>query len=150
MIQRKQTLFLLELVFLSVSLLFVPSNMLFTREAAINVYLLPGSGAYVPSTQLYLASGINFLCLVIALATVFLYKKRTLQVKLCYLMMVLWAVIALLIAFFPLAIFAEGVTRIENNYFGVVIAIFAILALFLAVRFIKKDIELLKSADRIR
>ncbi|MES2681384.1 MAG: DUF4293 domain-containing protein [Bacteroidota bacterium] len=150
MIQRKQTLFLLELVFLSVSLLFVPSNVLLTREAAINVYLLPGNGAFVPSTQHYLASAINLVCLLLAIVTIFLYKKRTLQVKLCYLMMVLWAVNALLIAFSPLAIFVEGVTGIENNYFGVVIGIFAIMALFLAVRFIKKDIDLLKSADRIR
>ena len=41
-------------------------------------------------------------------------------------------------------------TVIEKNYFGSLIGVVAVIATWFAARYIKKDIDLLKSADRIR
>ena len=41
MIQRKQSLFLIQILFLGLSLLFVPCQIIFTKAVATNLYLLP-------------------------------------------------------------------------------------------------------------
>jgi hypothetical protein len=50
----------------------------------------------------------------------------------------------------PFVVKTEEMIEVKINYFVVAIGAFSVLAAFLAARFIKKDIELLKSADRIR
>lgn len=112
MIQRKQTLFLLLSLFASVALF------LYLRENIIGII-------------------INAIAALLALITVFLYKKRTLQVKLSYALMLLQLAITVIVSFGLL-----GITSI--------IGIIGAIAAYFAAFYIKKDIELLKSADRIR
>lgn len=153
MIQRKQTLFLLELIFLSIALLFIPVTTVVTTSAeTLQLSLTPASGsAEISSSSGHMvAVGLNFIALILAFVTIFMYKKRELQVKLCYLLAFIWVVITLMIACCPFVVKTDAIASVSVNYFAGIIGVFAILAAFLAARFIKKDIELLKSADRIR
>ncbi len=143
MIQRKQTLFLLELVFLGIAFLLVPTNIIVKSTGNINVYLLPGNN-FESTTWHYLMMSANFIGLLFSIVSIFLYKKRTLQLKLLY------AMLSLMMAFCPAVHLSGDIIEIQNHYFGMVIGLFAVPAAYLAARFIKKDIELLKSADRIR
>ena len=93
---------------------------------------------------------INFITLVLAFVTVFLYNKRELQVKLCYVLSIFWLVITGMISFCPFIVKSEIVTGETVNYLAPVIGMAAIVLSVIAARMIKKDIELLKSADRIR
>lgn len=149
MIQRKQTLFLIELIFLGLSLLFVPCQDIFTASAATHVYLMPLIDFQSTAGHLF-AVALNFIGLVLATVTIFLYKKRELQVKLCYAILVIWLVLPAMMLFCPFVVKSETITEVRINYFVVAIAVFSIIAAYLAARFIKKDIDLLKSADRIR
>jgi hypothetical protein len=151
MIQRKQSLFLFFIAVLGIALLFIPIGTIKTNSEDVNIYLVPLSHPELTSTAGHMtAIALNFVGLILAFTTIFLYRKRELQVKLCYVLMVLWLVIGLMMAFCPFVTKTETVISVQNNYFGPIIAILAVVAAFIATRFIKKDIELIKSADRIR
>ncbi len=150
MIQRKQTLFLLELVFLGIALLFVPSATVLTPNNSQGVCLLPLPGNFMSTTWHYIAMALNFIALLLALITIFLYKKRELQYKLSYILMMLWILLTVTTGLCPLVKPGSDITGVQTNYPVVVIGLFSILAAYLAARFIRKDIDLLKSADRIR
>jgi len=149
MIQRKQTLFLIELIFLGLSLLFVPCQTILTKTTATNIYMMPLVDFQSTAGHLF-AVILNFIGLVIATICIFIFKKRELQVKLCYVLMVVWLVLPAMMLFCPFVVRTETILEVQINYFVVAIALFSVLAAFLAARFIKKDIDLLKSADRIR
>jgi len=149
MIQRKQTLFLLQLVLFSVAMLFVPHQLIYTKLKVNYLCLVPLVD--FTSTAGHLAAiALNFLGLVVALVTIFLFKKRELQIKLCYALMVVWVVILAMIIFCPFVMDNTEIIEIKKNYFGYLCCGFGIVAGYFAIKFIKKDIELLKSADRIR
>ncbi len=149
MIQRKQTLFLIELIFLGLSLLFVPCQTILTKTSATNIYLMPLET--FQSTTGHLAAVIlNFIGIVLATFTIFSFKKRELQVKLCYAQLVLWLIVTAMMLVCPFVIQTDDILEVQKHYFIIAIGLFAVIAAYLAVHFIKKDIELLKSADRIR
>jgi hypothetical protein len=150
MIQRKQTLFLLELVFLGIALLFVPNSTLVTSNSSVNICLLPLQTPYVSTAGHYLAIALNFTGIVLSVIAIFLYKHRGLQLKICYALTVLWALLGFMLGFWHFVKPGNEVLATQTNYSGVVISVFAVAAALLAARFIRKDIDLLKSADRIR
>lgn len=149
MIQRKQTLFLVQLVLFSIAMLFVPHQIIYTKLKVNYVCLVPLVD--FTSTACHLAAiAVNFLGLVLAVITIFLFKKRDLQIKLCYTLMALWVVILAMILFCPFVVNNTEIIEIKKNYFGYLCCGFAIVAAYFAIVFIKKDVELIKSADRIR
>jgi hypothetical protein len=151
MIQRVQTLFLLQLIFLSLSLMFVPVHVITDALNPVPVKLLPLNEAeYHSTTGHYAAVALNFGGLVIAFAAIFLYKRRMLQVKLCYVLVFIYAVITGMIALCPFVDSIKENMVIHTNVFGYIICAVCIVSALLAVRFIKKDINLLKSTERIR
>jgi hypothetical protein len=149
MIQRKQSLFLIQIIFLGLSLLFVPCQNIFTKTVVTNVYLAPLT-EYQSTLGHLFAVGLNFLGLIVATITLFTFKKRELQIKLCYALIAIWLVLIGMMLLCPFVVKTEEMIEVKINYFVVAIGAFSVLAAFLAARFIKKDIELLKSADRIR
>lgn len=150
MIQRKQTLFLFVSALMCLSLLFVPSQTLITTMGPIDVLLIPLQEPFI-STSLHLVTiGLNFLTLLLAVVTVFLYKKRELQVKFCYTLIVFWLAITVLMGVAKFAELKEPVMAVDKTYTALMMGVLGIIASYIAARFIKKDIELLKSADRIR
>lgn len=150
MIQRKQTLFLLELVFLGIALLFVPSTTIITTSGPAGITLTSLTPGHNATTWHTVAMVLNFLGLVISTITIFLYRKRELQVTLCYTLLVIWLVLTAVITFCPLVATGDEVAAVHAGFLAPVIGLFALLAAYLAARYIKKDIALLKNADRIR
>jgi len=150
MIQRKQTLYLLLLIFTGIGLLFVPSTTVTIKSVSTGIPLLPiHSNEFTPTAWHYLAMGLNFTAILIAFVTIFLYKNRTVQMKFCYTLMLFELSVTLLTSFSPLIVKSE-LFLIESTGFGSLIGIIGMMSAYLAARLIKKDIELLKSADRIR
>ena len=151
MIQRKQTLFLFQLIFLGIALLFVSVYTVVTANTKTDVYLAPLSGTELVSTgSHWVAIALNFLALVLAFVTIFLYKKRELQLKMTYVLAALWVLLTILIAATPFVLVTNADVVVEKNHFGTLISVVGVIASWFAARYIKKDIELLKSADRIR
>lgn len=150
MIQRKQTLFLLQLAFLGISLFFIPVQFIITQANPSHVCLMPLSSEFFHSTLgHYGAIALNIIAVIITVITIFIYRKRELQVKLCYTVAAIYLVLVLMLAFCPFVELKEGIS-IKNNVFGYIICIIAAFTAYLAAFFVKKDIELLKSTDRIR
>jgi len=150
MIQRKQTLFLLLLICMGIALLFTPSNTVTTNGQSSGISLLPCSSTDFSTNSWHLlAMSLNFIAIVLAFITIFIYKKRALQIKLCYILMLIELVITLLSSFCPLVEKSELVL-VESTGFGSLIGIIGMMSAYLAARLINKDIELLKSAERIR
>ena len=154
MIQRKQTLFLLG-VFIAVLLcLFFPVAS--TEPVAM------GDAAYIfnlgvkcdnaivsfASTPLFVLLSLSG---AISLVTIFLYKKRKLQIKLC-----LWAVAFLLLwyGYYALLVCKVIVLPISSAAirisFTACLPLVAIILLFMARSGIKHDEKLVRAADRIR
>ncbi len=150
MIQRKQTIFLLLSALAGIGLLFIPTYTVLLANSKLDVSLEPIVSNEVHSSTGHLAAvAINFVGLVLASLIMFLYSKRELQLKLCYVLIVLWLALTSMLTFCPFIEAAQGIS-FHNTYFGTAVGVVGILVSFLAARFIKKDIELLKSADRIR
>lgn len=150
MIQRKQTLFLVQIAFLAISLLFVPVQF-FGIPTSLHVKLLPLNGEVYSSTSGHMAAiALNFAGLVLALATIFLYKNRALQVKLCYVILIIYLVIPAMVALCPF-IEMKGVAQdTDKNIFAYIISAVNVVSAYFAARFVKKDIDLIKSSERIR
>lgn len=150
MIQRKQTLYLLSILIISTILLVVPSASVDFNNQLVKVYLLPfdfeGLSASVAQMAAML---INFISLILAFTCIFLYKKRSLQLTMSYSLMIIWLLLTLIMSFMPLVNEADGLV-IQNTNYGTLLGIFGMLGSYMAARLIKRDIELLKSADRIR
>lgn len=151
MIQRKQTLFLLQSAFLSISLMFIPNAHVSLNNQSTPIYLIPFVNPELQSTfGHFSAIALNFVNLLLCFACIFLYRKRLTQVKIGYAMVFIWALIGGMLASCP---FIEKVTAFEGvdmNYFSLLVAVFGIVVVLFAIRFIKRDIALLKSAERIR
>jgi len=151
MIQRKQTLFVLAMVLCNCLLLFIPVAQVTLNNLNTSVFLVPFAGTEPVSTMgHFTAIALNFLELLISFAVIFLYTKRKLQVQLIWVLILLWITLGLMIGFCPLVVKTESIQAITTNYLTAFIAIPALLAGWMAIRNIKKDIDLLKSADRIR
>jgi hypothetical protein len=150
MIQRIQTLFLIEIVFLSVSLLFIPIQFIISNGAQLPLSFMPVSNELLVSTSgHYAASVINMVAAVISLVAIFLFKKRELQLKLCYLLVVLFVILIAMVAFCPFVKLSDNVA-VKDNFLAYIILVVCAVSAFMAARYVKKDIDLLKSADRIR
>lgn len=150
MIQRKQSLFFLQSIFLSAALLFLPvcSFQLNGIRSDLSLVFFEANGG-MSSALHEVAVVLNFLTLVLVSLSVFLYRRRELQIRLSFLSIIFWLILGALIGYGQFVTAAEPVST-QVNWLAVVICLFAIVALFFAIRFIRKDIELLKSADRIR
>lgn len=157
MVQRIQSVFLL-LVFLLGMVLFYSPVLSFTSYE--NSYVM---NAYhtinlMDSTVVSKNIGIGAmqgLVALLALVSVFLYKKRQLQIKLCKLNILLVAIqIAAIVLYIDVA--KDTISPTNPNdvligiKYGAIFPVFSLLFLYLAVRFIKKDEDLVRSADRLR
>lgn len=81
---------------------------------------------------------------VLALITIFLFKKRTLQLRLCFLGILLEAVLIFLY-YREVSTFVQGTYSLTALLHSIIV-----LAFVLAARGIKKDAKLLKESDRLR
>ena len=161
MIQRRQTIFMFLSAIVSVLLFFVAlasfSNDDFVMRFTIYGIENPIDSIELskPSTWPMVIMAVLMTC--IPVFTALKYKKRELQVKLCHLDMLLNVVfLGLVLLYFEsdLLKVIESVEEdkivLDSYYYGMSIPVVNLILQIFAVRGVKKDIELLKSVDRLR
>ena len=155
MIQRKQTLYLLIAVILMVLVMSFPLGkyLVGDDEFILTVFSmsLVGSGKVIGTIPLTILS---VLALAIPLITIFLYKRRLVQIRLCFAEFVILAGLQGFVVWYLLH--AKSTLAVSGEELSVVYtlpAIFPLISLFfiwLALRGIMKDEALIRSMDRIR
>ena len=146
MIQRVQTIFLLVATILAIVMVFMPL-IAFPASSGEMLLLVGGiSGFTQPALYLLFLPTIG-----IPLTQIFLFKNRILQIKIGLMAVsywVLWTVVFSIIVYFitPSNINAS----LLSPKFGAILPIINISLIVMANRAIKKDEDLVRSADRIR
>ncbi|MDQ3050964.1 MAG: DUF4293 domain-containing protein [Bacteroidota bacterium] len=159
MIQRIQTLFLLGVVILSIALFFIPlseksvTDVTTGETSKYTMLLADVSKADGPAAPVVVATNypvliVNLLLMVMSLYTIFIFKNRTAQIRLCMLGGLLAAVQLILIFYYSDAM---GPVSITAHYLpGVYLVAAQVFLLLAARRFIRKDDMMVKAANRIR
>lgn len=145
MIQRIQSVFLLLVAGLSAALFFTPIfSMRFSGAAAAEVPYTIQSGVFASLTVVISAA--------IALVAIFLYRTRQRQMMVCRLnlLFIIASIGLILQASDTSALVKAGEQVVIEYHYGVYLPIVQILLTLLAIRFIKKDDDLVRSADRLR
>jgi len=154
MIQRIQTVYLLLVAALMLAVLFMPLAIVRLGETVYTFDSTGMSTIATPSELVFPAwalMALDAIICVVALITIFLYKKRILQIRLCVFNGILIIAFYCLLAFFIWKI--AGQSDAEFG-FNVQIAIsFPFIALildYLAIRNIGADEVLVRSLNRLR
>jgi glucan phosphoethanolaminetransferase (alkaline phosphatase superfamily) len=155
MIQRKQSLYLLIVVILSV--LFLTGSILKTASTTGNVltvcikgiYTTRGNSASVRTGQMIPFAVISVLIPVVSLITIFLYRNRKLQMKMTLLMLCLELLLVIAAVYYFLIMIKNPGGNVIPGYRSI-IPLITIILTALAYRGIRKDEDLVKSYDRLR
>ncbi|MCK4661216.1 MAG: DUF4293 domain-containing protein [Bacteroidales bacterium] len=152
MIQRIQTVYLFVISLLFLLLFFVPfANFIVDNQIVAYTYQGLGNGFQSTNGIIPAFPVIIFIIIVftVSFISIFLYKKRLLQIKLGR---INYIFIISLIIYVVLFIFrAKTLLNTEPNYsFGLLLPLISIILNYLAIRAIRKDDNLIKSVDRIR
>jgi hypothetical protein len=142
MIQRIQSLLLLFVAVSGVLLFFLP---LFSFSMTNNENGVMTE--FMVTDNIVLAS-ITILITIIAMITIFLYSNRPLQIKLCGLKMLLLTILVVAI-FYVEGKLNEGDVNVKYNS-GIYLILGDLVFLWISIRLIKKDEDLVRSADRLR
>ncbi len=147
MIQRKQSLFLLIVFILSGISIFIPFQKLtISPENVLSINLMPGLSEV--NSTICIPMALDLLVVVLSVFIIFQFKNRVLQYKLSNLLALLNVVIVGL--FFLLPFVKDGIAGTINFSIGAFLPILSMISAFLAAHFVKKDEQLVRSADRIR
>lgn len=162
MIQRRQTVYMLLAAIVSALLFFMP---LASFNADGNVMRFTIFGIQNPIETISLSMtytwplvALAVLMTIAPLVTIFLYKKRELQVRLCRIDMLMTIVFIGLVFLYYEKDLTKVIAAVEGDeyqldvayFFGMALPLLGLVFEILAIRGIKKDIELLKSIDRLR
>lgn len=149
MIQRIQSLFLLISAILLLILLWAPLAILQIDE---NTFYEIYTKGYVFEDEVQYSYSLwifNAITILIAIVTIFLYKNRILQMRICIYNFILLLGLQGVIAYNVYATASNLKAEIFLQYAAVLPVVTAILHL-IAFKYIKRDEELVKAADRIR
>ncbi|MDP2386105.1 MAG: DUF4293 domain-containing protein [Bacteroidota bacterium] len=147
MIQRIQTVFLLSVAIIAALLFVFPAEVYASSTETIFYTLLPFGVKEGTSPIIYGLFATNIGLIILAFVSIFQYKNRKKQLKTSRLLMLLSAMQVSLMFVFSLYN-KEGYTKDYTwaAYLPLAMIVFSLLAGI----FIKKDEELVRSADRIR
>lgn len=153
MLQRIQTVYLLIIVGLMVATLFLPLAIL---QAGDQFYSFDATGVSTVTAEpelVYPMWGLFALTAVIsilALVTIFLFKKRILQIRLCVFNAILMLGFYGLFAFFIWVMEGKFTDIALNVKIALSFPIIALILNYLAIRNIGADEALVRSLDRLR
>lgn len=151
MLQRIQTIYLFLSSILLVLMLFMPIMDFNSGEYAFNtlkITQLPETDANYSLTAIPIFILIS-ISTVITIFSIFLFKKRPLQMRFTVFSIILLVSFYLMIAYYRFI--AIDFEIVSTSYsIGLIIPLIASILNFMANRRIKKDEDLVKSADRIR
>ena len=147
MIQRIQTVFLFFAAVFAGVLFFVPIASFNVGNEMVNLSVFGVEN----HTNALLLLVLAILMVIVPFITIFMYKKRELQLKLSSLNVLLNAILCGLVFLFFVDKVQTSLSATSVTYvFGTYIPLINIVLSILAMRWIKKDIELIKSVDRLR
>ena len=157
MLQRIQTIFLALVVILGIVFSFIPvlGFIGYETEYVMNAYKTVAVDDVTTIVSKNMGVGVmqGFIFLV-ALLTIFMYKNRSLQMKLGKLNILLIALqITAIVMYSDVAKTAIGPNANDVMVafkFGSIIPVINLILTYLAIHFIKKDDKLVRSADRLR
>jgi len=153
MIQRIQTVYLFAVALIMTLPFYVPiAQLLIPNAASYNFYSygVVTAGADTELQAYYWALLImNIFTTGLPLVTIFLFKKRFLQIRLCITEIILLAG-TLVLMWYHIRQFAGKMDADILYKFSFILPVICIIITYLAMRGIFKDIKLLKSLDRIR
>ncbi|MFM2136803.1 MAG: hypothetical protein RL021_2203 [Bacteroidota bacterium] len=144
MIQRIQTLFLLVVALLSALLFYIP---VYTIPVVSPVEPVAGNDYLVSSNTLL--SIINGSVGILSLVCIFLFRNRNLQMRLANVNLLLICILIGLLFFLADTLGTTRQAPISYGY-GSYLPLIQLIFTFLASRAIRKDEELVRSADRLR
>ena len=143
MIQRLQTIFLILITALSVFLFCLPIFDFTLFNTRSSVYLTT-----IDNWQMYIPLILNGIVTLLAIICIFLFKNRKFQIKLCNYIMIDSGIIALI--FIYIVIMLSRDTLIVDYKLPLVFPFLNFALAFISKRYIKKDDDLVRNADRIR
>lgn len=156
MIQRIQSIYLLVAGIVTIVLLFIPIG---TLTSELGFYTYTPFTVHVINTDLVVAKTffvtiLLLLSSMISFVTIFLYKKRKLQVRLInFNMLIVLATLLTMLYIYPKFVFTKipdlNNTVLEYNYVILIIALTA-MGLYMAKKAIIKDEALVRSSERLR
>jgi hypothetical protein len=156
MIQRIQSIYLLVAGIVTIVLLFIPIG---TLTSELGFYTYTPFTVHVINTDLVVAKTffvaiLLLLSSIISFVTIFLYKKRKLQVRLInFNMLIVLATLLTMLYIYPEFVFTKiqdlNNTVLEYNYVILIIALTA-MGLYMAKKAIIKDEALVRSSERLR
>jgi hypothetical protein len=158
MLQRIQSVYLAIVAISSVLLFFFPLADFYNDLHGNYKFYIYGVRCMDPDPKVVFGAlftiPLIFLAVVsfiFSMATIFLYKNRPLQIRICSFNMIS-NIVLIMVIFFFYATRIQSMTQIEPqyNYIGMVQPLAAIVFLILSNRAIRKDEKLVKSADRLR
>jgi len=145
MIQRIQTIFLFLAALAFVALFQFPFAV---SDVATSGFLADKDFDVYDNEILMILAGLGVL---IALVAIFVFKNRPLQIRLSYLVIIL-GVLLLVVA--SVLFYNEGSIAFEKSQIddslGLYMPVLGLIFGFLAARFIRKDENIVRSADRLR
>lgn len=159
MIQRIQSLYLLIAAAATIVLMFIPigniytDNFVYVFNAFVVKDITPDPTTVYSNLYLGILMGI---CAIFSIVAIFLYKKRNVQIRIIYMnMFIFLAIILLMLYVYPDVIFIKnGLIQegniFEYNYWILACLIPTAVCFYLANKAVKKDEELVRSADRLR
>ncbi len=154
MIQRLQTLFLI-LALAAMSSLFsesLPFASIFGDVSGLDGQFgeMMSDGVFDISDHLLLI-GLVCLSVLLSLISIFLFKRRPLQIKLNRINLVLNALLVLVSVILLYQVYAQLAPGTEVSVeFGYLMPFLSSIFLILAIRYIAKDEKLVRSSDRLR
>lgn len=153
MIQRIQSVYLLLAAILMAATVCTPLAILFDMQH-YSFYLFKSTGLFENATILayptYAVAVLAAVAALLSFVTIFLFKKRKVQIKLCYILLL---VIVLFYAVFAIYLYtALGVLNIEFSkvLYGLALPAISFVLTVLALSKIKADEKLIQSLNRIR
>ena len=163
MIQRIQSVFLILIAMIGISIFFLPLVHFSVVTYSFDIFVtgiknLDSANPFSFSISMMFHMIILIVLILTAIGTIFLYKRRDLQIKLCKFGMMVNIVFVFLIYMFADNIKSKFVAKLAlvpefvvvNFKIGSILPLIMLVLFILAIRFIKKDDELVKSADRLR
>lgn len=146
MIQRIQSVYLLLVLILASSLLFLPFANANINNETVKLCLNPV--CFSDSVKSFIWLPFILLCALVILTIVCIlsYKNRAKQTRFCRILMIDHALLSIVLM--TLNYIKEPATS-QTTWFALIPA-FNIILILLAMRSIKKDEELVRSADRLR
>ena len=156
MIQRVQTLYLSIVVIACISLFFFPITKYLNDVQGTYVFFITGMKYMIEppiTVNFWLTFPLLLLVifsLILALAAIFLYKKRGLQLWFVNISFLLHVALIILIFLYYINHFETLFNTKPSYQFGIFIPLVSLVCIILASRAIRKDEALVKSSDRLR